>query len=285
VPLTLLEPPKKVLKSVLFFSPVRGNTWLTKSTKFGLNSGEAAQMKCFIQLSLAGLVLASLAVHVVERRRISGLRQANEALREERAAAQQLIEAKSNDQSGPEELERLRSEAREVHKLRNEVSQLRAGMKEADQLRAENQRLRAAGKPLQAAPGTGLPGPAAPASQEGYYAKENWAFIGYATPEAALQSVIWAMREGDTRTLLASVTPEEMERMQKEWGSKSEAQVSADAKRGTDKISGIRILESKTLSDDEVVLCVYAAGGEDKVQKISMKRSGAEWKMAGPKRE
>jgi len=244
-------------------------------------------MKRFIQLSLVGLVLASLAVHVVERRRFSALRQVSDALREELAAARQLIDAKSSDPSGPqnEELERLKAEAREVHKLRNEVSQLRAGVKETDRLRTENQRLRAAGKPLQAAPGTGVAGPSTAASQEGYYPKESWAFTGYATPEAALQSVIWAMREGDTRTLLASVTPEEMARMQKEWGNKSEDQVSADAKRGMDKLSGVRILESRTLSDDEVVLSVYAAGGEDKVQKISMKRYGAEWRMAGPKRE
>jgi hypothetical protein len=244
-------------------------------------------MKRFFQLILAGLLLASLAVHVVERHRISCLRQVNEGLREELAAAQQSISAKGTDQSGPqnEELERLRAEAREVHRLRDEVSQLRAGVKEADQFRTENQRLRGTGRPLQAAPSTGVAAPSATASQEGYYTKENWAFTGYATPEAALQSVIWAMREGDTRTLLASLAPEEMARMQKEWGNKSEAQVSADAKRGTDKLSGIRILESKALSDDEVVLSVYAAGGEDKVQKISMKRYGAEWRMAGPKRE
>jgi hypothetical protein len=241
----------------------------------------------FIVTVLACLFLASLAVHVVERRRIAGLRQENEGLREELAAAQHLIDPKGSNQGGPqnEELERLRAEAREVHKLRNEVSQLRGGVKEVDQLRAENQRLRAAGRPLQAAPATGVAAPSAATSQEGYFAKENWAFTGYATPEAALQSVIWAMREGDTRTLLASVTPEEMARMRKEWGDKSEAQISADAKRGTDKLSGIRILESKTLSDDEVVLSVFAAGGEDKVQKISMKRYGAEWKMAGPKKE
>lgn len=100
-----------------------------------------------------------------------------------------------------------------------------------------------------------------------------------------MQSVVWALREGDSRTLLASVTPEEMERMQKEWGDKSEAEVSADAKRGMDKISGIRILESKTLSDEEVVLSVFASGGEDRVQRISMKRYGTEWRMAGPKRD
>jgi hypothetical protein len=244
-------------------------------------------MKRFFQLIVAGLLLVSLAVHVVERRRIAGLRQVNEGLRDELAAAKHLIDAKSSDQRGPsnEELERLRAEAREVHNLRNEVSQLRASVKEADRLRAENHQLRPAGKPLQAAPSTGVAAASAVTSPEGYYAKENWAFTGYATPEAALQSVIWAMREGDTRTFLASLTPEEVARVQEEWGNKSEAQISADAKRGTDKISGIRILESKTLSEDEVVLSLYAAGGEDKVQKISMKRYGAEWKMAGPKKE
>jgi hypothetical protein len=55
--------------------------------------------------------------------------------------------------------------------------------------------------------------------------------------------------------------------------------------RNTRILKGPEILESKTLSDDEVVLSVFAAGGEDKVQKISMKRYGAEWRMAGPKIE
>src|SRR5437660_11085914 len=109
-------------------------------------------MKRFFQLILAVLFLASLAIHVVEQRRISGLRQVNEGLRDELAAARRMIDARSSDQRGPpnEELERLRAEAREVHKLRNEVSQLRAGVKEADQLRAENRRLRGEGQSLQA---------------------------------------------------------------------------------------------------------------------------------------
>ena len=244
-------------------------------------------MKRYLRLILAGLLMASVAVVVVEKRRIAGLQQENESLRAELALVQQSIKAKASEQTlaSKEELERLQAEAREVHKLRNEVSQLRVSMKEADQLRVENQRLRGAVRAPQAAPGNGATASPAIPSQEGYFAKENWAFTGYATPEAALQSVIWAMREGDTTTFLASLAPEEMARVQKEWGDKPEAQVSADTKRGTDKISGIRILESKTLSADEVVLSVYAAGGEDKVQKISMKLYGTEWKMAGPKRE
>jgi hypothetical protein len=39
----------------------------------------------------------------------------------------------------------------------------------------------------------------------------------------------------------------------------------------------------KLSSQSVVVLGVYATGGEDKVQKTSMKRFGAAWKVAGPK--
>ncbi len=241
-------------------------------------------MKRSFQPILLVLLLASLAVHWFEQRTHSALRQENQALRAELAAVKQLLGVKAGEQNKAsiDELERLQAEAREVHKLRNEVSQLRADAKATAQLRVENDRLRA-GRAPQTAPTTAAP--PATAAQDGYYAKERWAFTGYATPEAALQSVVWALREGDSRTLLASVTPEEMERMQKEWGDKSEAEVSADAKRGMDKISGIRILESKTLSDEEVVLSVFASGGEDRVQRISMKRYGTEWRMAGPKRD
>ena len=233
---------------------------------------------------MAGLLLASLSVLLNERGRTTALQQEIERLRETQAATQQAKPIEQNGQQN-EELERLRNEAREVHKLRNEVSQLRAGAKDLSQLRTENQQLRSAGQHLRTAPETGAIATSAAGPQEPFYARENWAFAGYATPEAALQSVVWAMREGDMKTFLASLTPEEMARMEKEWGNKSEAEISNDSKRGIDKISNIRILESKALSDDEVVLSVYAAGGEDKVQKISMKRFGAEWKLAGPKKE
>ena len=239
-------------------------------------------MKLVLQILTAGLFLAGLGLLVTERGRVAALRTENERLRGELAAAQRSIDSIKAQQN--RELEQLRTEVSEVHKLRNEVTQLRAGAKTTEQLRAENQRLRGADRQLQAAPKAGTTPPAT-VPQEGYYAKENWAFSGYATPEAALQSVVWAMREGDTKTILAAVTPEEMARMQSEWAGKSEAEISADAKQGTEKINSIRILDSRAISEDEVVLNVYAAGGEDKIQKISMKRLGGEWRMAGPKKE
>jgi regulator of replication initiation timing len=113
-------------------------------------------MKRYLRLILAGLLMASVAVLVVDQRRIAGLRLENESLRAELALAQQSISAIASEQTRTtkEEMDRLQAEAREVHKLRNEVSQLRTGMKEADRLRVENQRHRGTGRAPQAEPGT-----------------------------------------------------------------------------------------------------------------------------------
>lgn len=243
-------------------------------------------MKLFYHVILIGLALAGAAGFVSMRNKAAVLHQENLRLRDELATQR----AAGDDPAGPKaqrnaELERVQAEAREVHKLRGEISQLRAGAKEAEKVAMENQRLRAATQQLQTAPRTGAAVEPAAASQEGFYAKENWAFAGYASPEAALQSIAWAMREGDTKAFLAAVTAEERERMEKEWGNKSEAEVSADARKGTEKVKNIRILERKAISDDEVVLSIYAEGGDDHVQKMSMKRFGTEWKLAGPKRD
>src|SRR2546426_3501802 len=107
-------------------------------------------MKRFYPFVLAGLLLASGAIHWTERSRVAALRQESERLREELAAAQRLIRAKEAGQSGPgnEELERLRTEAGGSPKLRDEVKQLRAGAEGPARLRTEKQQHPAADRPL-----------------------------------------------------------------------------------------------------------------------------------------
>src|SRR5207249_6758126 len=121
--------------------------------------------------------------------RVAALREVNEGLRRELATAQESTSSNESREQQKQELEKLRTEVSEVHKLRNEVTQLRAGAKEVERLRAENQKLRGADRQLQDAPKAAGTTPAA-GSQEGFYAKENWTFSGYATPEAALQSFV-----------------------------------------------------------------------------------------------
>src|ERR1051325_8677539 len=97
-------------------------------------------------------------------------------------------------------MQRLRAEGQDLLKLRNEVTQLRAGSKEMEKLRAENQQLRSAAAAARTAvpPTPPSPVPPVPAAGTGaQFPKESWTFSGYASPDAALVSAIWAMKEGN----------------------------------------------------------------------------------------
>ena len=97
----------------------------------------------------------------------------------------------------------------ELLKLRGEVGNLRRQTNELNKLQAENRRLRSS--PRQGTSGS------APASDS--VPKESWAFAGYADPESAFQSVVWARSRGDVQNLMASLVPgEELENMKREIG-------------------------------------------------------------------
>lgn len=224
------------------------------------------------------LLVAALAAAFFEWRTVQQLRAELEALRAEtqavhdqRAAAE---EALSKARDG--ELQRLRAEAQDVHKLRNEVRQLRTGASEVVQLRAENQQLRAAASAV----ATVAASSTAPGAAEVHFPKEKWAFSGYATPEAALVSAVWAMKEGNPKTYLESLSPEEQARMAKAWENKSETEVAAKHQSDVASITGVRILEQQVVKDDEVVMVVHVEG-VGKVEKVTMKRVGNDWKFGG----
>lgn len=228
------------------------------------------------------LLVASIAAAFVGWRRAEQLRAENEALRAQikglnQIDAAMIDELKVRDQ----EMQRLREEAHEIRKLRNEVSQLRAGAKEAEKLRAENQQLRnaVAGSTTAA---TATPSPA-PAQTADHFTRENWAFAGYATPEAALVSAVWAMREGNPKTYLESLSPEEQLRMAKAWENKPEAEVAAKHRQDMAGITGVRILERQNISPNEVQMSVYVEGVR-RMEVISMQLVNNEWKFGGFRR-
>ena len=177
-----------------------------------------------------------------------------------------------------EQIQKLQETAREVYKLRNQAGQALTQAQALEKLRDENQQLRSA------------PASAAAASQttkdENYVTKENWAFAGFNTPEATLQSVSWAMREGDPKSLLSTLTNDEKNAMQQKWGNKSEEEIRAENKHEIAEVTGYRILEKKIVSDTEVVLSVFAEG-TGHLAKFSLKltpnfeKGSAEWKFGG----
>lgn len=90
----------------------------------------------------------------------------------------------------------------ELLRLRNEVTRLTERRRELAGVRAENEQLRA----QLAARGTNDPGKSQPPPD--YVFKSQARFVGYATPEDAVQSMFWAVRNHDMTNLLQACTPE-----------------------------------------------------------------------------
>jgi hypothetical protein len=117
------------------------------------------------------------------------------------------------------------------------------------------------------------------------FPKESWSFAGYASPEAAMISAIWAMKEGDRAKYLESLTPQEAERMMALWTS-NEGGAAVDEKHRNlvGAISSLKVLERQITSPTEMVMNVFIEG-PGRVEKVRMSQVGQEWKFGGFIRE
>ena len=84
----------------------------------------------------------------------------------------------------------------ELLRLRNQVAQLRAATNELHELRAA----------IEHSPAS------PPATRPGaeFVPRESWTFAGYATPEAAFQSMFFAMNQRDQNAFVEALSPEEI---------------------------------------------------------------------------
>jgi RNA polymerase sigma factor (sigma-70 family) len=166
------------------------------------------------------------------------------------------------------------SQLEDLERLRQTALQLRQQARGLAEARAENRELRsarasAATRPLSLAERWPKPLLVLP--------KESWTFAGYATPEAALQSLLWAGAGGDAEAILNASIPEAREEAATQDAKRRMvAVISGNMKRW----AGLRVLEKQTLADDRVDLTVHAQG-VDTVFKMKFKRIGSEWKGAG----
>src|SRR5207244_2056318 len=119
------------------------------------------------------------------------------------------------------------SQSSELLRLRGEVGSLRRQTNELAKVKAENEKARS----LAGAPGG--TSTLAPASIP--LPKESWAFVGYANPESALQSAVWAMSQGDPKTFLASLLPEGDEF--KKWQDKAEDDIAKRIKEEFEQVT------------------------------------------------
>jgi len=230
-----------------------------------------------LKIAVGTVVVAGLGTTLIlEHQAQARLREHSRALQQQVKQLARQAEGQSNlvieanaGGSLPEE------QFRELLRLRGEVSLLRQQKAEWEKLRAENRHLRTAA----AVQGSG----AASQPEKDYLPKESLAFAGYADPESAMQSSLWAHTTLDGKTILAGFSPNQ----QAEWlkTHKTPEGVAAQIARcpvgaNLSQVKGFRIIDKKVTADDEVLYTVYVEGLDVKFRH-RMKKIGSEWKFDG----
>ena len=162
----------------------------------------------------------------------------------------------------------------ELLRLRGEVGVLQKQVSEMTSLKAENLRLRSASAGLQNSRPIQTP-----TTAQTKFPKETWAFAGYATPESAMHTWIWAMDKGDKNVMLDSLIPEE----QTHWKKMLEGQSMSKS-----PFSAYSFVAKEIISDVEATLTVvsdFPDGKHTGDQKMSLKKIGNDWKIAGQAKE
>jgi RNA polymerase sigma factor (sigma-70 family) len=111
------------------------------------------------------------------------------------------------------------------------------------------------------------------------------AFAGYATPEAAVQSGIWASSLGDFKRQLADFTPEMQAGFHRKMAGLSDEEISRLSITWANAVADYRITQKEVISEDEVHLHLSATPSNDGLRTgkvvLIMRRVGDAWLMAG----
>jgi outer membrane murein-binding lipoprotein Lpp len=236
---------------------------MSRATTFALILGVAA--------------LAGTGVYVPQQRQLQRVRAEYRTL----AARQAGLMAERDGatqaaQAARSEVEGLQVDRAELKRLREETTQLR---RERDALRLRVPQPTppvAAGKPL--------------AKPEGYILREQLAFAGYATPEAALESTTWAMMKGTYDQALAGLESEEMKREVQDSVSREQFETQRDTLAAA--LKGMQIVARKTLDGDRVELKFKMdsdplpnnQGDQPPLVIQPMLKVGDDWKLGGSTR-
>jgi len=205
------------------------------------------------------------------RQQQAPLTEQNQQLQHERDDAMRQLTALRDDN------ERLNRNTSDLLKLRGEVGMLR---RQTNELGTLVQTLQSTGRQGSSAANTPQ-GSAEPT----HFPREAWTFAGFATPEAAIQSCLWAKTSGDRKTSEEAVTPEFRQKIQEYLKNKSPEERTAILENMLSKdinATGVQIQRKMVLADDQVVLQLHNDGMPEKVYSIvTMKQINGEWKISG----
>ncbi len=107
-----------------------------------------------------------------------------------------------------------------------------------------------------------------------------WAFKGFATPEATFQSALWAMRNGDIKTVTASYTPEFGNQFMETAGKgKSDNELVTLFTQIASMIGDFQVVSSEVISSDGVILHFRSSRMGN--ASVPLTKIQGEWKING----
>ena len=206
--------------------------------------------------------------------------EANRHLREQAEAAQKLL-----SRLALMEVDNLRlsnivvrantpladAQLAELEKLRNEVQDLRHRTNDLQTLKAQLRRLSAELASARQMIATN----AVPAAD--IFPRESWSFAGYDTPEAAIESVTWAISQGDRDAYMSGLSSEFQEQMQAQL---ADGNFAAAGPLEMGDATGYRILDRQPVSENEWVITIYMDGQLDPLP-IDVVKTPEGWRL-GP---
>ncbi|MFO1513220.1 MAG: sigma-70 family RNA polymerase sigma factor [Verrucomicrobiota bacterium] len=255
------------LVSVITSTALAG-TILTTTTIATMNWINAKAVSAIV----GAAIIAGTGTYLVQHKEINRLQDENQKLVAQQAALTADAQAaQTAAQSNQDELERLKKEASEAVRLRGQVAQL---TRQRNALKEQNEQL--------AAKYRMAPAPAPSAANS--FTKENMAFAGYATPEAALQSVIWATMSGQSTAdqIAEALSPELL-------NNKEEYQVFEQNRKESQQVfKSVDMLAKKALNENKLEFKVAlsvdlgpnAPAQPPTVMLVPMTKVGGQWKLA-----
>lgn len=251
-----------------------------KTHRFEAGLNAMAKAKLFLTV---GLIAGIIAVLVWQYAGDASLRDENDRLRQTLTGLKQIVDVSAPVTADDTLTEEQRAE---LLKLRDEATELRSRTNQIADLTEANQKLRTslneARAPRQAVvsqkkrPEDALP--------QDIHPKESWAYRGFSTPEATVESTLWAMVNGDKETAMKAFGPDMLPEMEK----------ALQSKEMLDEMKKImlefRVLDRQQISPDEMVLTISTtqldSNGSNFVNPSDdtvFKRINGEWKVTKEK--
>jgi hypothetical protein len=213
--------------------------------------------------------------------------EANRRLREEAAASHQMLSRLTVLEVDNLRLSNIvvrantplaEDQLAELAKLRTEVQQLRRRTNDLETMKTELRRLSVALANARSVIASNTPPPDVP--PEDIFPRDSWTFAGYDTPEAAIESVNWAIGQGDEDAYLASLSPELQDEMQTQLADGSFSDIGPLEMANA---TGFRIVNRESVSENEQIITVYMDGDGNQIP-LTLVNTPEGWKV-GPSGE